>query len=253
MELTHISLFTGIAGIDLAAEWAGFKTILFVEKDSYCQKVLNKHWPDVPIMGDIRDATKEKILAYTSNRCKSREGPHQTDRCGGDRSREAAQILQIQGTEPTKEQPAITLITGGFPCQPVSQAGKRRGKADDRWLWPEMLRVISEVRPTWVVAENVTGLLTMGFDNCLSGLESEGYETIPFVIPACGVNAPHRRDRIFIVGYSKCNGYQDGHSEAGGKVRGGEQGGLCKPSGTGDAPDSKGERLMYGILGIWTG
>ncbi len=80
----------------------------------------------------------------------------------------------------------ITLITGGFPCQPVSHAGKRRGKEDDRWLWPEMLRVISEVRSTWVVAENVTGLLHLGFNDCISDLESAGYETTSFLIPSLG-------------------------------------------------------------------
>jgi len=155
MELTHISLFTGIGGIDLAAEWAGFKTILMVENNAYCQKVLNKHWPNVPLRGDIRD---------------------------------------VKGSELT-----ATIITGGFPCQPVSQAGQRKGEEDDRWLWPDMLRVISEVWPPWVVAENVTGLLSLGFYDCLSDLEGQGYETVTFVIPACAVNAPHRRDRIFIV------------------------------------------------------
>lgn len=159
MELTHLSLFSGIGGIDLAAEWAGFETVCFVEIDKFCQKVLRKHWPDVPIVEDIRDVRGEQF-----------------------------------------KQP-ITLITGGFPCQPVSVAGKRRGKEDDRWLWPEMLRVIREVRPTWVVAENVAGLIRMGLNDCLADLEGEGFEVAPFLIPACAVNAPHRRDRVFIVAH----------------------------------------------------
>lgn len=158
MELTHLSLFSGIGGIDIAAEWAGFKTVCFVENNEYCQKVLRKHWPDVPIRSDIHDFHWRE---------------------------------------------AVKLITGGFPCQPVSFAGKRRGKEDDRWLWPEMLRVIKEVRPRWVVAENVAGLIRMGIDDCISDLENIGYTTEPYLIPACAVNAPHRRDRIFIVAHSK--------------------------------------------------
>ncbi len=175
MTLTHISLFTGIGGIDLAAEWAGFKTVLMVEWDAYCQKVLRKHWPNVPIIGDIKDVKGEKFRP-------------------------------------------ITLITGGFPCQPVSHAGKRRGKDDDRWLWPEMLRVISEVRPTWVVAENVAGLINMGLNGVLSDLEGIGYEVQAFLIPACGVDAPHRRNRIFIVAYSRGRGFSE--SDLGSKQSG---------------------------------
>jgi DNA (cytosine-5)-methyltransferase 1 len=100
----------------------------------------------------------------------------------------------------------ITLLTGGFPCQPVSVAGKRRGKEDDRWLWPEMLRVISEVRPTWIIAENVAGIVKLALDDCLSDLEGEGYEAEPYIIPACAVNAPHRRNRVWIIGYSSSLG-----------------------------------------------
>jgi len=193
-ELTHISLFAGIGGIDLAAEWAGFRTILFVEIDPFCQRVLRRHWPDVLIIGDIRDATKEKIMAYTEGRNSGKQEAWNGGQGVGGGSQEGS---RRRGAPISP----VTLITGGFPCQPVSQAGKRRGKDDDRWLWPEMLRVISEVRPTWVVAENVAGLLHLGFYDCLSDLEGEGYETISFVIPACGVNAPHRRDRIFIVAH----------------------------------------------------
>ncbi len=159
--MNHISLFSGIGGDTLAAQWAGFNTVLFVENDDYCQKVLKKHWPNVPIIGDIHDVKGKEI----------------------------------------KE--TITLITGGFPCQPFSVAGKQRGKEDDRYLWPEMLRVIKEVKPTWVVAENVAGFVRMGLNDCISNLENEGFEVQPFLIPACAVNAPHRRDRVFIVAHNK--------------------------------------------------
>ncbi|GAI01857.1 unnamed protein product, partial [marine sediment metagenome] len=128
--------------------------------DEYCQKVLRKHWPDVPIIGDIKDVKGEEYRG------------------------------------------AATLITGGFPCQPVSVAGKRKGKADDRWLWPEMFRVIKDVKPPWVVGENVDGIIRLGLEDVLVDLEGEGYEVRVFNIPACGVYAPHRRYRVFIVANS---------------------------------------------------
>ena len=231
MGLTHISLFTGIGGIDLAAEWAGFETVCFVEIDPYCQKVLNKHWPEVPLIGDIRDATKERIMAYTTQQGRQ---THEVRTRGATTS-----ICSGKSRCSGDSTPPITLITGGFPCQPVSVAGKRRGKEDDRWLWPEMLRVISEIRPTWVIAENVFGLTGMvefdrnlevdnkeyteeemaeaylsvgeirertgrgSLDEILESLEAEGYEVQPIILPACAVNAPHRRDRVFIVAYAK--------------------------------------------------
>ena len=232
MNLTHISLFTGIGGIDLAAEWAGFETVLMVENDKYCQKVLNKHWPDVPIIGDIKDATKERIeetISLTKNKriIRGERFEGDDDGEGGEWGNDDGRSGSNNGSKGNRNAAAadnfqpITLITGGFPCQPVSGAGKRKGKADDRWLWPEMLRVISEVRPTWVVAENVAGLLNMGFNDCVSDLESEGYEVTSFLIPACAVNAPHRRDRIFIVGYSRKNGLSSRKSRRLREVSGG--------------------------------
>lgn len=165
---THLSLFSGIGGLDLAAEWAGFQTVGQCEWADYPTKVLEKHWPTVQRWRDIRTLTGEDFYARTGFR-------------------------------------TVDIISGGFPCQPFSTAGKRRGKDDDRFLWPEMLRVISEIRPTWVVGENVAGIVSMELDRVLSDLEVIGYTVQAFIIPACAVDAPHRRDRCFIVAYA--NGY----------------------------------------------
>lgn len=169
MSLTHLSLFSGIGGLDLAAEWAGFQTVGQCEWADYPTKVLEKHWPDVPRWKDIRTLTKESFYERTGRR-------------------------------------TVDVVSGGFPCQPFSVAGKRRGKEDDRYLWPEMFRVIQKFRPTWVVGENVAGIVSMALDTVLSDLESIGYSCQALVVPACSVDAPHRRDRCAILAYSVCNG-----------------------------------------------
>jgi len=187
--LTHVDLFSGIGGFSLAAEWAGYTTVLFVEKDKYCQAVLQKHWPNVPIIGDIRDVNEETVAhAYSEGQpdVSVNEG---TGRRQLDENRDGAGL------------PTIDLLTGGFPCQPFSVAGRRGGKDDDRYLWPEMLRVIALLKPRWVLAENVAGIINMALDDVLSDLEGEGYETGTVVLPACAVNAPHRRDRVWIVAH----------------------------------------------------
>ena len=156
-----LDLFSGIGGFALAAQWVwgdDLDIVSFCEIDPFCQKVLKKHWPDVPCCEDVR---------------------------------------KIQG----KDYGTIDLISGGFPCQPFSVAGNRRGQNDDRHLWPEMFRIINEVRPRWVVGENVANFVNMELDNSISDLESIGYTCEPFDIPACGVGAKHKRHRCFMVAY----------------------------------------------------
>lgn len=169
MEINHLSLFSGIGGLDLAAEWAGIKTVGQCEWAEYPTKVLEKHWPNVPKWKDIRTLTGESFYERTGRR-------------------------------------TVDIISGGFPCQPFSVAGKRRGKEDDRYLWPEMVRVIEELRPAWVIGENVAGIVRMALPNILSELEACGYRTRTFLVPACAVGARHRRYRVAIVGYSEHNG-----------------------------------------------
>lgn len=173
MWLTHFSLFTGIGGIDLAAEWAGFQTVGQCEIDDYCVRVLEKHWPTVPKWRDIRNVAADSI-------------------------REA-------GIE------RIDLLSGGFPRQPHSVAGKRRASSDERNLWSEFARVICEVKPKWVLAENVRGLLSSEagrfFGGVLGDLAELGYHAAWGVWGADSVEAPHRRHRVFIVAYTE--GEQD--------------------------------------------
>ena len=162
-----VDLFSGIGGFSYAAEEivGGFETVAFVERDEYCQKVLRKHWSDVPIYSDIRS---------------------------------------FNG----KEYKDADIVVGGFPCQPWSVAGAQRGSEDDRDLWHEMVRVIEDIRPRWIIGENVSGFVTMpmGLRRSLIDLESIGYKAIPYLIPAAAVDAKHRRMRCWIVGYSEHDG-----------------------------------------------
>ena len=166
--MTHGSLFSGIGGFDLAAEWAGWQNVFHCELNPFSQKVLKYHFP--------QSISYENIITTDFNIHKG----------------------------------AIDIISGGFPCQPYSSAGKRLGTADNRHLWPQMLRAIREIQPSWVVGENVRGLTNWNggvvFDQVQTDLEIEGYEVTPFLLPACAVNAPHRRDRIWFVAYSQNNG-----------------------------------------------
>lgn len=203
---THIDLFSGIGGFALAAQASGLETVLFCEKEPFAQRILKKHWPEVPIVDDIRELRNVADTGgiRTSVRGIGRE-IHNKQRNGEakKRGRHELESRAISHSQPF-------LLTGGFPCQPFSAAGKRKGTEDDRYLWPEMVRVIEEFKPTWVIGENVAGLLSMDdgdlIDQILADLEGIGYECCPLVIPACGVGATHRRDRVWIVG----NAYQQG-------------------------------------------
>lgn len=155
--MNMLSLFSGIGGLDLAAEWAGMQTVAFCERDKFCQKVLAKHWPKVPCFDDVTTLKANDIHA------------------------------------------PVDLISAGYPCQPFSVAGRRKGKDDERYLFPECSRLIDELWPTWFVGENVAGHITSGLDAVCDDLESKGYAVQTYVFPASAVGAPHKRDRCFVV------------------------------------------------------
>ena len=169
--MTHGSSFSGIGGFDLAAEWVGWQNLFNCEIDPFCQTVLKHHFPDAEQFTDIR----------------------------------TADFARYKGR--------IDVFTGGFPCQPFSTAGKQKGTEDDRYLWPEMLGVIRVIRPRWVVGENVYGIVSWSdglvFEQVCADLEAEGYEVQPYVLPACGVGAPHQRYRTWFVAHRADAGIED--------------------------------------------
>jgi DNA (cytosine-5)-methyltransferase 1 len=149
-----LDLFSGIGGFSLGLERVGMETVAFCEIDPFCQKVLKKHWPSIPIFNDVRS-------------------------------------LDYDGT--------VDVITGGYPCQPFSLIGQRKGEKDDRHLWPAMLRLIKKHNPYWIISENVVGHVDMGLDQVLHDLENEGYAAQTFIIPALAVGLPHERYRLWII------------------------------------------------------
>ncbi len=163
--IKHASLFSGIGGFDLAAEWMGWDNIFHCEWNPFGQKILKHYWPESISYGDIT------------------------------------------ATDFSIHRGRIDILTGGFPCQPYSVAGKRLGKEDDRHLWPEMLRAIREIAPRWVVGENVRGIINWDagvvFNEVQIELEAEGYKILPFLLPAGGVGADHERYRTWFIAYSE--------------------------------------------------
>ena len=186
--MNHGSLFSGIGGFELAAQWMGWNNVFHVERDPFCRQVLTHHFPKSKSFDDV------KTFDATSFRGR------------------------------------LQILSGGFPCQPFSAAGKRAGTSDDRYLWPEMFRIIREARPAYVVAENVRGLLSWNdglvLDTVCADLESEGYEVFPTVLPAASVNAPHRRDRIWIVATDSCGMGRERRRSEEAEGRQGERAGL---------------------------
>ena len=162
--MTHGSLFSGIGGFELAARWCGFTNVFSCEIEPFNRRVLHHHFPESELHDDIKEM------------------------------------------DATEYHGRVDIISGGFPYQPYSVAGKRLGKEDERHLWPEMLRIIREVAPTYVVGENVRGLVNwsegMVFEEVCADLEAEGYDVQPFILPAAGVGAPHKRDRVWFVAHS---------------------------------------------------
>jgi len=168
--MTHGSLFSGIGGAELAAEWVGWDNVFHCEINPFGRKILDYYWPN------------------------------------------ATSYENIKTTDFSIWRGRIDILTGGFPCQPYSAAGKRKGTEDDRHLWPEMFRAIREIEPRWIVGENVFGLVNwnagMVFEQVQVDLENEGYKVQPYILPAVSVDAPHRRDRIWFVAYSEGLGWR---------------------------------------------
>ena len=156
----------------------GFDTVAFCEFDDFCCKVLNKHWPNVPIYKDLKEI----------------------------------------GNDPARIIQEFDLICGGIPCQPFSLAGKQKGKEDDRHLWPYMYAIVKSKKPTWVIVENVGGFVNVALDDVCLDLETQGYATQSFIIPACSVEAPHKRDRIWILGKLMANAHDTGDRTPGSKA-----------------------------------
>jgi DNA (cytosine-5)-methyltransferase 1 len=211
--MNHIGLFEGIGGFSLAARWMGWETIAWCEWNPFGQKILKHHFPKATGHGDI---TKTDFTIYRGK---------------------------------------CDILTGGFPCQPYSNAGKRLGKEDDRHLWPEMLRAIREIQPAWVVGENVSGLISWNgglvFDEVQTDLEAEGYEVWPVVLPACAVNAPHRRDRVWFIAYStgrRINGING--NDTGKTGQNGSWNDELNGSGSGPTPNPASDRRQRNGQGI---
>ena len=168
--MSHVDLCSGIGGFALGFEWAGLsKPVLFCDIEPWSRKILAKHWPDVPIAHDVKELAND----------------------------------------PARLVPDCDILTAGYPCQPFSVAGKQRGTEDDRHIWPFISQIITHKRPAWCVLENVYGHVALGLDEVLADLEAQDYATRAFIVPACAVNAPHRRDRLWIIAHTNSHGEPD--------------------------------------------
>lgn len=172
-----LSLFSGIGGIDLGLERAGMEVVYQSEIDPYCVKVLAKHWPNVPNLGDVKTIRWEDLKD-------------------------------------------VEVIAGGYPCQPFSTAGKRKGEEDPRHLWPYVFDAIRAIRPHYALLENVRGHLSLGFGTVLGDLASIGFDAEWQVLPASAFGAPHHRDRVFIVAYPAFSDGRDSESQRMGEIFG---------------------------------
>lgn len=213
-KIRILDLCSGIGGFSLGLEaTGGFETVAFCEVEEFCCKVLNKHWPGVPIYNDLKEL----------------------------------------GNDPTRIVQEFDLICGGIPCQPFSVAGKQKGKEDDRHLWPYMFAIVKHKKPAWVIVENVGGFVNVALDDVCLNLEAEGYATQSFIIPACGVEAPHRRDRIWIIGKFMGDPTSDGRIEsrpsekAGGTLGQSEEGRMLESEGAGNV-ENPGRSLRQGSV-----
>ena len=160
MVFRHVDLCSGIGGFALGFEWAELSSpVLFCDIEPWSRKILAKHWPDVPIAEDVKELAND----------------------------------------PNGLIPDCDILTAGYPCQPFSVAGQRKGQEDDRHIWPYIRKIVAQKRPAWCVFENVYGHISLGLDEVLSDLEVEGYAARTFIVPACATDAPHRRDRLWII------------------------------------------------------
>ncbi len=253
--MIHLDLFSGIGGFSLAADWTwGEVQHIFCEIDPFCQKVLKKHWPDAKIFTDIKELTYEQILADTKRPRRHSREVQTGNKPEALRRRKTNSPLQSDKNKHGNKkeiQSTVDLLTGGFPCQPFSVAGKRQGEEDDRYLWPEMLRVILEVKPRWIIGENVAGSESIFKYDLSSELEGKryktekearadfdgvsrregrgvlymvmedlrklGYDVETVIVPACAVGARHRRDRVWIVANSNSDGFTNETSSISGR------------------------------------
>tara|TARA_R110002020_G_scaffold228536_1_gene439288 strand:- start:41 stop:859 length:819 start_codon:yes stop_codon:yes gene_type:complete len=173
--MAHVDLCSGIGGFALGFQWANLsKPVLFCDLEPWSRQVLHKHWPNVPIAEDVKELANDP------------DG-------------------FIPRTDASR-----TILTAGYPCQPFSFAGQRGGSKDDRHIWPEIFTIVQKKRYAWCVFENVFGHVSMGLDQVLSDMESAGYATRPFIVPACGVDAPHRRDRLWIIAHTNSQSEPNG-------------------------------------------